>query len=137
MTTTRAVASHDGKCGAKTRAGTPCTQRAGWGTDHVGHGRCKLHAGSVPRKHGRYSKIPSTAVREIIAELEYIGFLYKDKIVPLSIIKRKPGFLLEPSSRFARSIDLVAQKILSIQIPSTPKLYEKNEDLNELQKELM
>lgn len=36
---------HDGQCGAKTRAGTPCKQKAGWGTDHVGTGRCKLHGG--------------------------------------------------------------------------------------------
>lgn len=38
---------HDGypRCGAKTRAGTPCQQKAGWGTDHVGTARCKLHGG--------------------------------------------------------------------------------------------
>ena len=38
---------HDGypRCEAKTRAGTPCQQKAGWGTDHTGIGRCKLHGG--------------------------------------------------------------------------------------------
>jgi uncharacterized protein YjcR len=35
-------------CGAKTRAGTPCMQKAGWGTSHLGEGRCKLHGGSSP-----------------------------------------------------------------------------------------
>lgn len=35
-------------CGAKTRAGSPCTQAAGWGTDHAGFGACKLHGGSTP-----------------------------------------------------------------------------------------
>ena len=45
------------QCGAKTRAGTPCKQKAGWGTDHVGQGRCKLHGGNAGRPpiHGRYS----------------------------------------------------------------------------------
>ena len=45
------------KCGAKNRAGNPCGQRAGWGTDHVGDGRCKLHGGNAGRPiiHGRYS----------------------------------------------------------------------------------
>lgn len=45
------------QCGAQTRAGTPCKQPAGWGTDHVGEGRCKLHGGNAGRKpkHGRYS----------------------------------------------------------------------------------
>lgn len=39
-------------CGAKTRAakreGRPCQQPAGWGTDHAGYGRCKLHGGRSP-----------------------------------------------------------------------------------------
>lgn len=40
-------------CGGTTRAGTDCHRPAGWGTDHVGFGRCKLHAGSTPtgKKH--------------------------------------------------------------------------------------
>lgn len=44
-------------CEAQTRKGTPCQRPAGWGTDHVGEGRCKLHAGNAgrPIKHGRYS----------------------------------------------------------------------------------
>ena len=33
-------------CGAKTRKGTPCLRPAGWGTNHPGIGRCKLHGGS-------------------------------------------------------------------------------------------
>jgi hypothetical protein len=32
-------------CGAKTRSGGSCKRPAGWGTDHVGTGRCKLHGG--------------------------------------------------------------------------------------------
>lgn len=40
------------KCGARTRAakreGRPCQQAAGWGTDHPGYGRCKLHGGRTP-----------------------------------------------------------------------------------------
>lgn len=38
----------DGRCGAKTRAGTPCKRGAGAGTEHVGIGCCKLHGGSTP-----------------------------------------------------------------------------------------
>lgn len=50
------------QCGAKTRARTPCQQPAGWGTEHPGTGRCKLHGGASLRGHlhpryktGRYS----------------------------------------------------------------------------------
>ena len=54
------------KCGAKTKAGTPCKLTAGHGTDHVGAGKCKLHGGAsdgAPEgnqnavKHGAYSAI--------------------------------------------------------------------------------
>ena len=46
-------------CGAQ-RANQPegvtCTQVAGWGTDHVGVGRCKRHGGSTPT-HERAAKM--------------------------------------------------------------------------------
>jgi hypothetical protein len=37
-----------GKCGARTRSGGTCGRPAGWGTDHVGYGACKLHGGATP-----------------------------------------------------------------------------------------
>jgi len=47
MTPRSLPAPHDA-CGAKTRAGTPCKARRGWGTGHAGYGRCKLHGGLSP-----------------------------------------------------------------------------------------
>jgi len=44
------------KCGGpRKHAAGPCTRPAGWGTGHVGVGRCKLHGGSTPthEKHGQ------------------------------------------------------------------------------------
>lgn len=35
------------KCGAKSRNGE-CQREAGWGTDHLGFGPCKLHMGKTP-----------------------------------------------------------------------------------------
>ena len=37
-------------CGAtRTKhGGVPCRRPAGWGTDHVGFGSCKLHGGAAP-----------------------------------------------------------------------------------------
>lgn len=39
------------RCGRKKRdgSGDPCSLPAGWGTDHVGDGACKLHGGGNPR----------------------------------------------------------------------------------------
>lgn len=45
---TRGTEPIDGLCNAKTRAGGYCTRRAGWGTDHVGFGKCKKHMGATP-----------------------------------------------------------------------------------------
>lgn len=74
---------HDDKniCGAKTRNGTPCQQKAGWGTDHVGEGRCKLHGGkssgpknqkknSNAKKHGLYAKYFPDDTLELFNALE-------------------------------------------------------------------
>lgn len=51
-------------CAAKTRSGTLCQRPAGWGTDHVGIGRCKLHGGATPVKTGRYSVVKRQALQE-------------------------------------------------------------------------
>lgn len=34
-------------CGAQTRGDTSCRRPSGWGTDHAGWGKCKLHGGST------------------------------------------------------------------------------------------
>ena len=36
-----------GKCGTVRRGKPPCGLPAGWGTDHVGSGHCRLHLGTV------------------------------------------------------------------------------------------
>lgn len=56
-------------CGAKTRAGTPCKKPAGWGTNHKGTGKCKLHGGATPIKHGLYSKYTSHRLADMIDKL--------------------------------------------------------------------
>lgn len=85
--------AHDDKdiCGAKTRAGTPCKQKAGWGTNHVGTGRCKLHGGkstgpkdrakaSISKKknknsekHGLYSRHLPRETLEIMNDITDIN----------------------------------------------------------------
>lgn len=50
------------RCAAKTRKGTPCAHEAGWGTQHVGVGRCKLHGGAEP--HAQVNGMVELARRE-------------------------------------------------------------------------
>lgn len=55
-------------CGAKTRSGGTCKHEAGWGTAHVGEGRCKLHGGNAggPIKTGARAVKTSRQLREKI-----------------------------------------------------------------------
>lgn len=69
-----------GLCGAMARStGNPCTQPAGWGTDHVGEGRCRFHGGASPIKHGRYSKVKREPIRRLIES-------YQDDPDPLNLL---------------------------------------------------
>lgn len=53
------------KCGAKTRSGSPCGRPAGWGTDHPGSGRCKLHGGcsTGPKTEAGKQKVRDNAIK--------------------------------------------------------------------------
>src|SRR5690625_1882593 len=75
-------------CGAKTRAGTPCKRPAGWGTNHGGEGRCKLHGGkstgpppekmkknSNARTHGLFAKYLPDETLEIMNSINEIKTL--------------------------------------------------------------
>lgn len=44
----RPVGHAGARCGGKNRDGSLCKHEAGWGTTHVGEGRCKTHGGSTP-----------------------------------------------------------------------------------------
>jgi hypothetical protein len=62
------------KCGAQKRQGAPgetCTQPAGWGTDHAGTGRCRLHGGNTRNQRiaARAEKADQEA-RRILAQLD-------------------------------------------------------------------
>lgn len=60
-----------GDFGGTTRAGNPCTRPAGWGTQHSGEGKCKLHGGAAtgrPLIHGRYAKSPNGRLGKKIRE---------------------------------------------------------------------
>lgn len=57
--------------------GDKCGQTAGWGTDHVGVGACKLHGGATPSgedhgafKHGLYSDVIREEDKETLSTIE-------------------------------------------------------------------
>lgn len=73
-------------CGARKKSdGKPCQRPAGWGTSHVGEGRCKLHGGASPIKHGRYSKLSNPLGIKIQEHMEDTNPL--DMIAELATLK--------------------------------------------------
>jgi hypothetical protein len=66
----RPVGRDGARCGAKTRSGGNCTQVAGWGTDHVGEGPCKLHGGSTPTvRKGAQLRLVEREARELFGRI--------------------------------------------------------------------
>lgn len=61
-------------CGGARRQGeegATCRRPAGWGTDHLGHGRCKLHGGATPtHQKAAQRSIAKRAVAEFAASRE-------------------------------------------------------------------
>ncbi len=65
MAAAAAGSGHDkNKCGGSSRSGGNCARPAGWGTNHIGVGRCKLHGGSTPTHEASAQKtLAERAVR--------------------------------------------------------------------------
>jgi hypothetical protein len=85
------------KCGAKTRKGHPCTHGAGQKTDHVGQGKCWLHGGRSPVKHGLYSTIKNQKLLEHIKLIEESG---ADPMDMLPEVKLMRAMMWEYINRF-------------------------------------
>lgn len=57
-------------CGARSRQGRRCVQRAGWGTTHIGIGACKLHGGSTPNHQiAAARRLTDQRAQELLAEM--------------------------------------------------------------------
>ena len=74
MTIEKSGDRHDlPRCGARKRQGEgTCAQPAGWGTDHVGEGSCKLHGGATRRQASGAARV--LARREAEDAVLRLGF---------------------------------------------------------------
>jgi hypothetical protein len=91
-------------CGGKRRgegAGKTCTRPAGWGTDHVGTGRCKLHGGKTPSHQ--------QAGQKALAERAVATFGLPREIDPRDA-------LLEEVYRTAGAVDWLHQQVQALQV---------------------
>ena len=72
MNDSKALQPIERTCGAQLRGrvGTRCKQPAGQRTNHPGEGRCWLHGGLTPVRHGRYSKVVRREILELVNQME-------------------------------------------------------------------
>lgn len=87
------------KCNAKTRQGGKCGRPAGWGTDHVGVGACKLHAGSTP--NGRKAAV-AARIRTVV---EALRIETPPGVTPVEAIERE-------LARSALLVDAIRRKLV-------------------------
>lgn len=89
MATTPTTTGDDSRyCGAPKKQGPGnCTRPAGWGTDHVGVGRCKMHLGNSPTH--RISGARRLAADRIRRDLDAIEIREIDN--PLAELRRLTG----------------------------------------------
>lgn len=55
-------------CDTAKKGGGTCRRTAGWGTDHVGKGPCKLHGGCLPPVVTRYAREEAVAQARVFLE---------------------------------------------------------------------
>lgn len=82
------MARENGKCGALNRQGTPCRNRAGKGTSHLGLGRCRNHGGASQVIHGQRARTPALRRHYAISSPE-VGELvaqYQSDPDPLNVL---------------------------------------------------
>ncbi|MBN2442272.1 MAG: P-loop NTPase [Spirochaetales bacterium] len=82
------------------------------------------------------SKLKMIVRNNLGINVHYVGYLPKSKEISLSIIRRQPLYMLSPDSLFSKSINILAEKVLSDGFFQPPVLYESDEDLEELRTQL-
>lgn len=116
-------------CGARgKRKLTPCPNKAGKGTDHVGQGRCKYHGGGASNltaknyKHGLYSKIniENPTLRQKMEELATSTDVFdlRNEILKvraiIDIMAEKSDY--ESVVRFAGDVSKIVERLHNIEV---------------------
>lgn len=94
--------------------------------------RIVINMASSPEEIRLGARLRQIARRNLDTDVEYIGFILHDGRVSRSIIDRKPTLVTEPTIPFCRSIQAIAEKIIANPGGSGPRLYEDDEDLQNI-----
>lgn len=121
-------------CGALKKDGSLCQQPAGWGTNHYGTGRCKLHSGTLQgtRLQNKYLELkmnPELAAKaeELLADPELVNverelamlrvLLWEEILNPLQEeINNDPDAERERRMTYTNSATKMVAKITSVAV---------------------
>jgi hypothetical protein len=97
-------------CGAQTNplnGATPCRRAAGWGTNHLGHGKCRLHGGTSPNHEKSVARgVAAAAVAKLGVPLGT-----GDPFVLLTkAVQHAEGFLEATGNVLAQAVDATDEK---------------------------
>ena len=98
--------------------------------------RIILNMGNSSQDFSVAAKLRDISRKNLAIPMEFIGFLPHDPAVSRSIFTRVPYILENPNSPFAQGMRLLTQKLTNGTFPSTPQLFEDDEDIQELQQEI-
>lgn len=99
-------------CGAKNRAGEPCKRPAGWGTAHVGEGRCKLHGGNAGAPKGNANARTHALHSGSMDEAERSVYESALELTPEQLASRQAAWIVAKlEGAFRRVPDLELDKV--------------------------
>jgi hypothetical protein len=98
------------KCGAQKRQGAPgecCTLVAGFGTDHVGTGRCKFHGGNTrTQRAAAHAERADAEARRVLATLDV-----EPVADPLAALSRLAGQVVAWQEAISRIVNDLGDRI--------------------------
>lgn len=80
----------DTLCNAKKKSGGTCRKPAGWGTNHLGQGRCRRHGGAQTSRmvqHGFYSGVTHTRIKDLMVEMSKVELNAMDLIPEANVLR--------------------------------------------------
>jgi hypothetical protein len=121
-------------CDATNRNGDPCGLPAGWGTDHVGDGRCKLHGGASATgedngafKHGLFSDHMSEedrAVADALSDMSTEAKMRETADLLLVRLRRAVAYLNEEGNADRDFWDAFAELVEKTDDPEAGEIKE-------------
>jgi hypothetical protein len=125
------------KCGAKLRNKDRfCQQPAGYKTPHLGEGKCYLHGGLTPIKHGRYSKVHHVRIRSLMDQLKEQDENVLDLEPEAMLLRAVTIDYLDRYETFVEKLDAwytcINRERADQKLPPVPRRMPELEDLKDL-----